>query len=159
VLQLVEEPGVAVHVDEQRGVLHGREHPGHEPGDRRFVDVALAGGLAREPLPVEEDPRAALITLVEGAGELALAAFQRSEPLGAVEWPVEEVGELGPLALPLQAGHHPVGRVAVAVAAGAVRAAGAERVARPDPQRQLEAGPHGDAVLVERLVAPGGGQH
>jgi hypothetical protein len=99
------------------------------------------------------------MALLEGAGELALAAFQCSEPLGAVERPVEQFSELGPLAPPLRSGHHPVGRVAVAVAASAVQAAGAERVAGLDPQRQLVAGPDGDAVLVERPLAPAGRQH
>jgi hypothetical protein len=47
----------------------------------------------------------------------------------------------------LRAGHHPRGRVTVAVAAGAVEPSGAQRVARDQPQRDLVARAH-DATLV-----------
>ena len=157
VAQLVHERDVAGDVDDQRGDPDPGQHRvrggdqlacgrGHELCARASADDLLA---------VVEHVDAGLMAVLQGAHEAFLIALQLLEPLSAVERAVKDGGELDALGLPLLARHHPRGRVAVAVAARAVQPAGAQRVAGGEPERELVAGAHDPAVLVDDPRAVG----
>ena len=89
------------------------------------------------------------MAVLQGAHEAFLIALQLPEAHTRVERAVKDRGELDTLGLPLRAGHHPGGGVAVAVAPRAVQPTGAQRVAGDEPQRELVASTHDPAALVD----------
>ncbi|MDX6719980.1 MAG: hypothetical protein QOJ63_2234 [Solirubrobacteraceae bacterium] len=89
------------------------------------------------------------MAVLQGAHEVFLVALQLLEPQSPVEQAVKDGGELHALGLPLPPGHHPRGRVAVAVAPRPVQPAGAQPVAGDEPQRELVARAHDPAALID----------
>ena len=147
-LELVEETDVVVRLDHQRRDLDRWQHAVDDAGDGGLLDALVPGRLADDLPAVEQHPLPRVKARLEPADELALRGLKLGEARRAVQGPAEHRGELGALALPLHAGHHPAGRVAVAVAARPIEAAGPQRVPDQEPQRDFVAGAHRAPLIV-----------
>ena len=149
--QLVQEGDVAGYVDDQRGEPEPRQHrvrrsDEHSRGRRHRLRVRAPSD---DLLAVIEHVDAGLMAVLQGAHEAFLVALQLFEAHPGVQRAVKDGRELDALGRPLLARHHPRGGVAVAVTARPVQPAGAQRVAGGEPQRELVAGPHDPALLVD----------
>ena len=123
--ELLEERHVTVNVDQQLRVLNLREHLRRELGELGLLDLSLGGRLAGQPEAVVQHSVALLVAVLQQARQLSLLVFELRKPLLRRDGPVEHSGQLALLSEPLHARHHPARRVAIAVAGGAVQAAGA----------------------------------